>query len=70
MCLAIPGKIIKLKADNKADIEIGGVTTEISVMLIEEPKIGDYVIAHTGFAISKLDPEEAEKTLQVFTEIL
>jgi hydrogenase expression/formation protein HypC len=52
-----------------ATVEVGGARREISVMLLEEVREGDWVILHAGFAISKLSPEEAERTLQYLREI-
>ncbi len=69
MCLAIPAKVISMSESGMASVEIGGVKKEVSVSLIEDVSVGDYVIIHTGFALSKLDPEEAEKTLELFAEM-
>lgn len=69
MCLAIPAKVISLKDEGMASVEIGGVRKDISVALVDGIGEGDYVIVHTGFALSKLDPEEAEKTLELFAEM-
>ncbi len=68
MCLAIPARIIEL-SDQSAVVEIGGVTREASVMLLEDAAVGDWVLLHAGFAIERLDPEEAEKTLALFREM-
>lgn len=69
MCLAIPAKVISLKDEGMASVEIGGVKKDISVALVDGIGVGDYVIVHTGFALSRLDPEEAEKTLELFAEM-
>lgn len=69
MCLAIPAKVVALNEGGMASVEIGGVKKDISVSLVEGIEVGDYVIVHTGFALSKLDPEEAEQTLELFAEI-
>jgi hydrogenase expression/formation protein HypC len=61
--------LIKSVDGQMAEVEIGGVQRTISVALTPEAKAGDYVIVHTGFAISVLDKEEAEETLQMFAEI-
>ena len=68
MCLAIP-TLIKSIDGTQADVEIGGVSRTISVALTPEAQVGDYVIVHTGFAISVLDQEEAQETLKLFDEI-
>ena len=66
MCLAIPARVIELFGDDRARIELSGVQKEISVGLIDEVAVGDYVIVHVGYAIGKLDPHEAEETLKIF----
>ncbi len=68
MCLAIPALITKIDGD-EADIEIGGVTRRISVMLTPEARVGDYALVHTGYAINILDKDEAEETLKLFEDI-
>ena len=69
MCLAIPAEIVELKANDVAKVMLGGVYKEVQVNLIEEPKVGDYVIIHAGFALNRLDPDEAHKTLKLFDEL-
>lgn len=69
MCLAIPCKVVQLKADDAAIVEVGGIRKEISLSLVEDVAVGDYVIVHVGYALTRLDPEEAEKTLQAFAEL-
>ena len=69
MCLAVPMKIIS-RAGDEIVAEVDGVRKEASVMLLgEEVAVGDYVIVHAGFAISKLDQEYAEETLRMMGEI-
>jgi hydrogenase expression/formation protein HypC len=68
MCLGIPAQVMEL-AESVAVVEVGGVRREVSVELIDDVATGDWVIIHAGFAIQKLDPEEAEKTLHLFKEI-
>lgn len=70
MCLAIPAKIIKILGQDKAVAYLGGVEREISTILLDEIAIGDYVIIHVGFALTRLNVEEAEKTLQLLTAIM
>jgi hydrogenase expression/formation protein HypC len=55
--------------ESVAVVEVGGVRREVSVELVDDVAAGDWVIIHAGFAIQKLDPEEAEKTLTLFQEI-
>lgn len=69
MCLAIPVKVVELLEGDQAMVDVGGVRKEISLALVEDIVVGDYVILHVGFAIQKLDPEEAEKTLALFAEL-
>jgi hydrogenase expression/formation protein HypC len=68
MCLAIPMKIISVEGDT-ALVSLEGLEKEIDVRFLEDPQPGDYVIVHAGFAIDKLDEEEAQKTLDLFKEI-
>lgn len=68
MCLAIPARIVSLDGTN-AVVEIGGVTRDASVMLLEDAAVGDWVIIHAGFAIERLHPEEAEQTLELFRQL-
>ena len=68
MCLAVPGKIIDLQ-DMLATVEISGVTRKISIMLLPESQVGDFVLVHAGFAIQIIDEEEVRKTLELFKEL-
>ena len=68
MCLGVPAKILEI-ADSAAVVELGGVRREISVMLIDDVSVGEWVIVHAGFAIEKLSEEAAEQTLALFREI-
>ena len=68
MCLAVPMKVISIQ--NETGIaEMSGVKKEISFMMLPDARIGDYVIVHAGFAIQKLNEEEAQKTLALFREM-
>ena len=69
MCLAVPSKIIEI-SDTVAKVDVDGVTRETSIMLMDDVKIGDYVIVHAGFAISKVDEEAALQTLEDMRNIL
>ena len=69
MCLAIPVKVVELFDGDQALVDVGGVRKEISLALVDGIAVGDYVILHVGYAIQKLDPEEAEKTLALFAEL-
>lgn len=68
MCLGVPAKILET-SDGAAIVELGGVRREISVMLLDNASVGDWVIIHAGFAIEKLSESEAEQTLALFREI-
>lgn len=68
MCVAIPMQIIEIKGD-KARVSYQDVIRETSLILIEDPKIGEWVLMHSGYAISKIDDEEAKKTIEMFDEI-
>jgi hydrogenase expression/formation protein HypC len=69
MCLALPVEVIALGADDLALVDLGGVRKEISLALLDDVKVGDYVILHVGYALSKLDPEEAAATLALFAQM-
>jgi hydrogenase expression/formation protein HypC len=66
MCLALPARIVELRNDDLAVIDMGGVRKEISLGLVENAAVGDWVIVHVGYALQKLDPQEAERTLEMF----
>ena len=68
MCLAIPA-LIKSIDGYRAEADIDGVTRQISLQLTPEARAGDYVLLHTGYAISVIDPAEAEETLKLLREI-
>jgi hydrogenase expression/formation protein HypC len=69
MCLAIPALVVERRANDAAVIELDGVRKEISVALVPEVQPGDYVIVHVGYALTRLDPEEAQRTLALFAEL-
>lgn len=69
MCLAIPAEVTKLLPDDMAVVSIDGVSKEISVALIENLAVGDYVIIHVGYALAKIDAHEAQRTLELLREI-
>jgi len=69
MCLAIPARVVELLPDEMALVDLGGVRKDISLAMVEDVDVGDYVIVHVGFALNKLNPEEAEKTLALFAEM-
>jgi len=68
MCLGIPGKIVNME-EFSATVDIAGTTREVSTMMLaDEVSVGDYVLIHVGFAIAKMDEEEAAKTLELILE--
>ena len=68
MCLAVPMKVVSCK-DGVGIAEMAGVKKKISFMMLPEAEIGDFVIVHAGFAIQKLNEDEAKKTLALFREM-
>lgn len=69
MCLGVPMQVLEIK-DDMVIAEIDGVQREASLMMLGEPvQVGDYVIVHAGFAISRIDPDEAEETLRMMREL-
>jgi hydrogenase expression/formation protein HypC len=67
MCLAIPSKIVTIEND-VATIDVDGVQREASLLLLENPEVGDYVIVHAGFAINKINEEDALESLKLLRE--
>jgi hydrogenase expression/formation protein HypC len=68
MCLAVPVKIVSVNGD-EAETEIGGVRRRVSIAFTPEAKVGEYVLLHTGYAISVIDEAEAEETLKLLEEM-
>jgi hydrogenase expression/formation protein HypC len=68
MCLAIPMKVLKIGGE-RAIVSSGGIQRTIGINFLKNPKIGDYVIVHAGFAIEKLDTVKAEETLKLLEEL-
>ena len=66
MCLAIPARVVALPAPETALIDLGGVRKCVSLALVDGIVLGDYVIVHVGYALARLDPDEAERTLALF----
>jgi hydrogenase expression/formation protein HypC len=69
MCLALPCRIVELLPDEQAIIDVSGMRKEISLALVEGVAVGDYVIVHVGYALTRLDADEADKTLALFAEL-
>jgi hydrogenase expression/formation protein HypC len=69
MCLALPARVVALIDAETASVDLGGVRKPVSIALVPEARIGDYVIVHVGYALGLIDPEEAERTLALFAEM-
>ncbi|MBV8047146.1 MAG: HypC/HybG/HupF family hydrogenase formation chaperone [Paludibacterium sp.] len=69
MCLAIPARVIEVLDGDRARIELSGVQKEIATDLVDAVAVGDYLIVHVGYAIGKLDPEEAAQTLALLADM-
>jgi len=68
MCLAVPGKIIKINKNHSADIDFGGVVRSAQLDFLPDARTGEYVIVHAGFAIQKLDRKDAKETIKLLKE--
>ena len=73
MCLAVPGKIISIDESNPelkmAKVNFGGVIKDICIQWLPDVQLGDYVLVHVGFALSKIDPKDAEETLEILQQM-
>jgi hydrogenase expression/formation protein HypC len=69
MCLAVPARIVSIDRD-EAVLDYGGVTRKANLSMLSEANIGDYVLVHVGYAISKMDEAEALETLELWDEML
>lgn len=67
MCLAIPAEVIEISGDT-ALVNLGGIRKRISLMLVDDVAVGDFVIVHVGFALTRLDPDEAAETLELLRQ--
>ncbi len=65
MCLAIPVQVSEILPDDMAKVSLDGVVKIVSTALVEDLRVGDYVVLHVGYALAKIDPEEAERTLEL-----
>ena len=68
MCLAIPAKVTELSGDDMAVVALEGVKKKISTALVEDLEVGDYVLVHVGYALHKVSPDEAARTLKMMAE--
>ncbi|MEX3816073.1 HypC/HybG/HupF family hydrogenase formation chaperone [Paraburkholderia sp. BR13439] len=69
MCLAMPAQLIDRSDAETGVVELGGVRKTVSLALVPDVRLGDFVIVHVGFALGMIDPEEAERTLALFSEV-
>lgn len=69
MCLSVPMKVVEIREEGGL-AEIGGMSREVDLRFLPHVEVGDYVIVHAGFALQKLDQEEAEETLSLLREML
>ncbi len=68
MCLAVPAKILHIEG-HEAEVDFGGIRRTVSVQLLPQARVGDYVLVHTGFAIGLVDEEEALETLELLRQM-
>jgi hydrogenase expression/formation protein HypC len=68
MCLAVPARVVELNG-NTAIVDLDGIRKETSTLLLDEVAVGDYVLIHVGYALERIDPVEAAKTLKLFDEL-
>lgn len=69
MCLAIPVQVKEVLPDNMAKVTLDGVSKVISTALVDDVQVGDYLVLHVGYALAKIEPEEAERTLALLREM-
>lgn len=72
MCLAVPGRVVEIVGDGElrtARVEFGGVVRQASLVYVPEAQVGDYVLVHVGFAISRIDEEAARETFEALAQI-
>jgi hydrogenase expression/formation protein HypC len=72
MCLAIPGRVLSISGNEPimrlGRVDFGGVVKEVNLAFVPEADIGDYVVVHVGYALAKIDPDEARRTLALLAE--
>jgi hydrogenase expression/formation protein HypC len=70
MCLSVPARVVTVHDTHWATVQVGGTSKRVSIDLVEDVQPGEYVLVHVGFAIQKVDEEEARLTLELFEEML
>ncbi len=68
MCLAIPARVVELLPDNMAQVSLDGVLKSASLAFVEDVSVGDYIVLHVGYALAKIDEDEAQRTLALLQE--
>lgn len=69
MCLAIPVEVRELLPDDMAKVSLDGVIKVVSTALVDDVKVGDYVVLHVGYALARIDPDEAQRTLELLAAV-
>lgn len=70
MCLAMPAQVVSIDiATDMAKVSLGGILKEVSLALVDDVGVGDYLLIHVGFALNKLDEDDAAETLKIFAEL-
>lgn len=69
MCLAIPARVVEILLEARATVDLGGIRKSIDVSLLGDVALDEYVVVHVGFAIGRIDPDEAARTLALFAEL-
>ena len=70
MCLAIPAEVVSIdEANDNAVVSLGGIKKQISLALVDGAVVGDYLLIHVGYALNRISPDEAQKTLELFAEV-
>jgi hydrogenase expression/formation protein HypC len=70
MCVAIPGEILSVEPNGTAVVDFGGTRRTVCISLLDRGEVGDFVIVHAGFALHRVDPEEARQTIELFRSTL
>ena len=70
MCVAVPSQIIEIDQHGMATVDVGGARKKISLLLLEDARVSDYVVVHAGFAIKTIDEKEAQETLKLLKEVV
>lgn len=69
MCLAVPGKVLHVDESGRAAVDMLGAQRKVSLRLVPDAQVGDYVLVHAGFGIQVIDPEEAQQTIELVKQL-